>query len=60
MKIFIVGLGLMGASYAQKLTSVGHDVFGFDKDNNTNLKALNEGVIKGYDLKDRSELVYCL
>lgn len=59
MKIFIVGLGLMGASYAQKLTSVGHDVFGFDKDHNTNLKALNEGVIKGYNLKDMkdSELV---
>lgn len=52
MKVFIVGLGLMGASYAQKLTQMGYDVFGIDKDDLTNSKALNEGVIKGSDLND--------
>jgi prephenate dehydrogenase len=52
MKVFIVGLGLMGASYAQKLTQMGYVVFGIDKNYNINLKALNEGVIRGFDLKD--------
>lgn len=52
MKIFIVGLGLMGASYAQKLTEVGHEVYGYDKDSLTNQKALKEGIIKSFDLKD--------
>lgn len=52
MKVFIVGLGLMGASYAQKLTQMGYVVFGNDKDDETNLKALNEGVIRGYNLED--------
>lgn len=52
MKVFIVGLGLMGASYAQKLSSIGYDVYGFDIDNNTNLKALNEGIIKSFNLTD--------
>jgi|SRR5690554_10536 len=52
MKIFVVGLGLMGASYAQKLSEVGHEVYGYDKNLPTNLKALKEGVIKSYDLND--------
>ena len=52
MKIFIVGLGLMGASYATKLSQVGHDVFGYDLDEITNQKALYDGVIKGYNLSD--------
>jgi len=52
MKIFIVGLGLMGASYAAKLSQVGHMVYGFDKRMETNLKALGEGVIKGFDIED--------
>lgn len=42
----------MGASYAQKLSEVGHEVYGYDKNLPTNLKALKEGVIKSYDLND--------
>src|SRR3989339_209817 len=33
MKIFIVGLGLIGASYAEGLHQAGHHVFGYDRDN---------------------------
>lgn len=50
MKVFIVGLGLMGGSYAAKLSQAGYDVYGYDKDMSVNLKAHNEGVIKGFDL----------
>jgi prephenate dehydrogenase len=45
MKIFIVGLGLMGASYAQKLHQIGHEVFGYDIDKDVMSKALEEGFI---------------
>src|SRR5690606_38472929 len=45
MKIFFVGLGLMGASYARKLTELGNEVHGFDQDNQVNLDAKKEGVI---------------
>lgn len=52
MKIFIVGLGLMGASYATKLSQLGHDVFGFDKDDKTLDKAIMDQVIKGSNFED--------
>ena len=45
MKIFIVGLGLMGASYAQKLHQIGHEVFGYDINKDVMSKALEEGFI---------------
>jgi prephenate dehydrogenase len=45
MKIFIVGLGLMGASYAQKLYQIGHEVFGYDINKDVMSKALEEGFI---------------
>lgn len=45
MKIFIIGLGLMGASYAQKLHQIGHEVFGYDINKDVMTKALEEGFI---------------
>jgi prephenate dehydrogenase len=45
MKIFIVGLGLMGSSYAEKLHDVGHDVFGYDIQKDAILKGREEGYI---------------
>lgn len=45
MKIFVVGLGLMGASYAEKLTSKGHLVYGYDVNKANVLQAEKDGVI---------------
>lgn len=45
MKIFVVGLGLMGASYAEKLTSKGHQVYGYDVNKANLLQAEKDGVI---------------
>ncbi len=46
MKIFIVGLGLIGASYAQRLHQKNHQVYGYDKAESVRKKALMQGVIK--------------
>lgn len=51
MKIFVVGLGLIGASFAQGLSNK-HDVYGFDLVSNQ--KALEKGYIKGNDLNEIS------
>jgi prephenate dehydrogenase len=45
MKIFIVGLGLMGASYAEKLSLQGHQVYGYDVNKSNVLQAEKDGVI---------------
>jgi prephenate dehydrogenase len=45
MKIFVVGLGLMGASYAEKLTQKGHQVYGYDINPNYIKAAQEDGVI---------------
>jgi prephenate dehydrogenase len=59
MKIFIVGLGLMGASYALALSQKNHEVYGFDHDAITLSKALNDKIIKSADLKklETAELI---
>lgn len=49
MKIYIVGLGLMGASYAEELTLKGHQVYGYDQDEKINELAIQEGLILGTD-----------
>lgn len=49
MKIFIVGLGLMGASYALGLSQKGYEIYGYDSDLNINEKALKDGLIKSFD-----------
>ena len=49
MKIFIVGLGLMGASYAQALSEK-HDVYGYDINPEVNLKAVTDGIIISSDI----------
>ena len=46
MKIAIVGLGLIGASYASGLTKKGHIVYGIDKDVKTIEYAINKKYIK--------------
>jgi prephenate dehydrogenase len=45
MKIFVVGLGLMGASYAEKLTQKGHQVYGYDINPHYVKAAQEDGVI---------------
>lgn len=45
MKIGIIGLGLIGASYAEGLKLKGHEVFGFDIDESVVNKALEDKVI---------------
>lgn len=59
MKVFIVGLGLMGSSYAEKLKIKGYEIFGIDKDISIQEKAFKDGVIKGFRMDDMldSELI---
>ena len=45
MKIMIVGLGLMGGSYAEGLTAKGHEVYGYDMSDLTMMEAIRLGVI---------------
>lgn len=45
----------MGASYATKLSQIGHDVFGFDNNEETVHKAINDKVIKGSNFKHLKE-----
>ena len=46
MKICIVGLGLIGGSYAMGLSLKGHEVYGIDKNDDTIQYAINKGFIK--------------
>ncbi len=43
---FIVGLGMIGSSYAHKLSLLGHTVYGYDIDEKTNKLAVEKGYIK--------------
>ncbi len=51
MNIFIVGLGLIGASYASRLTELKHTVYGMDNNQDITMKALRDGCIVGNDVK---------
>ncbi len=44
MTVFIVGLGLIGASYAACLTQKKYDVYGYDINRTINQKAVDDGV----------------
>ena len=59
MKIFVVGLGLMGASFAEAFTSKGHIVFGYDKDQTIIDEAIkNKVILDGkLDLINDSDIV---
>lgn len=46
MKIFVVGLGLMGSSYALKLHLQGHIIYGYDVDKNAIRKGQDEGFLQ--------------
>jgi prephenate dehydrogenase len=50
MTIFLVGLGLMGTAYAQKLKGLGHNVYGTDLDRQHVLHALNHQWIEKDDI----------
>ena len=56
MKVFIVGLGLIGASYAESLTRLGHTVYGYDSNQSTCELAIREGVIKKCDMAYLSDV----
>ena len=56
MNVFIVGLGLIGASYAEKLTEKGHQVYGYDIDTISFNKAKDLKIIeKNSQLKNISD-----
>lgn len=59
MKIFIVGLGLMGASFAEVLSSKGHQVFGYDKNQEVINQAIKDRVILdgNLDLMEHADLI---
>ena len=46
MTIFIAGLGVMGASYAEKLHALGHSVYGYDTDEDAVRTLSKHGIIK--------------
>ena len=54
MKILIVGLGVIGASFAEGLKQKGHYIYGVDKDESTLSYALNKHIIDegSTDIKD--------
>jgi prephenate dehydrogenase len=52
MTIFIVGLGLMGASYAEKLTSLNYVVYGYDHNQVVLNKAIESNIILKSTLED--------
>lgn len=60
MIFFIVGLGMMGSSYAKKLTEKGYTVYGYDKCDSTNKKALEKGFIKSNKLGCLSKANYII
>ncbi|MDD2574843.1 MAG: prephenate dehydrogenase [Acholeplasmataceae bacterium] len=55
-RFFIVGLGMMGSSYAKKLSSLGYQVFGYDQDELTVNKALALNIIKSASLNELSKV----
>lgn len=59
MKIYIVGLGLMGSSFAEKLMQKGHQVFGFDKNENVMREAIENKVIldSGIEHMDYADII---
>ena len=56
MKIFIVGLGLIGASYAEGLKQKGHQIYAFNRTKSILDLAIEEGIVeKDNDLSKISE-----
>jgi prephenate dehydrogenase len=53
MKIFIVGLGLIGASYAEGLTRSGHTVYAYNRSHDVMLMAEEEGIIQKHSHIDQ-------
>ena len=66
MKLFVVGLGLIGGSYAASLSNKGHKVYGVDINNETLEYALNKKWIvsgasdAGYFISDLDMIIICL
>lgn len=57
MKVFIVGLGLMGSSYAEGLVKKGYQVYGYDHDQDVFQRAIKYGLIdKESSLKNLNEM----
>ncbi len=46
MKIFIVGLGLIGASYAEGLHLKGHEIYAYNRSEDKVEKAIKEGIVE--------------
>lgn len=46
MIIFIVGLGLIGASYAQGLKKAGHKIYAYNRTENVLKQAIHDGIIE--------------
>ena len=66
MKILVVGLGLIGGSYAASLSNKGHKVYGVDINNESLDYALNKKWIvsgasdAGYFISDMDMIIICL
>lgn len=64
MKILIVGLGLIGGSYAEGLRQKGHEVFGFDSNETVMKRAIDLKLIENQSLesalKHAELIILCL
>lgn len=58
-KILVVGLGLMGGSYAQRLSDIGYQVYGIDIDVDSIKKAKKESVILNEDESNEELIKKC-
>lgn len=57
MKIFIVGLGLIGASYAEGLHLKGHEIYAWNRSEDKVSKAIKEGIVENDN--DLDKLTIC-
>jgi 6-phosphogluconate dehydrogenase len=52
MRLAVIGLGRMGANISLRLMRAGHDIVGFDRNPDTVLSLVGEGVLRASSLED--------
>lgn len=66
MKVFIVGLGMIGASYASKLSKKNYEILGYDINEESIKKAFELGIIKNNKndllnhIKECDLIIFCI
>src|SRR3954466_14131550 len=52
MRVAVIGLGRMGANISLRLMRAGHDIVGFDRNPESVLSLIGEGVVRASSLED--------